>query len=290
MRNFLETRGFWQHSDNNYYAVTTTMLSDRATGRHAKVAKLWLLGTASDGLPMSLSTINTQSGSSWTNNGALNYNTNPITANDITQRVDVDGSVTINVATLSSAAGTGHSSFSLADLDGVVDFIGAKRGRLTVVDAAATTVTYTPAGSGSPIRDDNFTDEVQVFLHSEGRYKTVKINFLIVNTDAGITTPVVDTHFAASDSATANAIDVQMIAKPDTSGRRIVRTEYSTDAGTTCKRLSNGWQPMTVPITTESEDTAIAVGSYNVRLRYKTDYDYDYVTSSASADDAVTVS
>ncbi|MGC3940449.1 G8 domain-containing protein [Roseobacter sp. EG26] len=279
---FLTRHGFWRHSDGNYYAAVSTIISDRLTGRPAKVLKLWLLGYASNGSPMTLAQINATSGAAWADNGPLNYNANPITANDIYQRVDVDGSVTLDVAALSGAAGTGHSSFTLADLDGYEDMEGVNRGRATIDDAAATMLTYTP------VKGRSFADFMYVFLYSEGQYKTVKVNFLVTDADNGVTTPVVGTHFAGSDSATANAMDVRMIAKPDTSGRRIVRTEYSTDAGATWKRLVNGWHPMTVTVTTRSNGAALTPGSYSLRLRYKTDY--DHTMSPASASDAVTVS
>ena len=112
------------------------------------------------------------------------------------------------------------------------------------------------------------------------------MSILIGSAGSGLTTPAVTTHFSAADGG-SQSIDVTLNAPPDADQRKIILTQYSTDAGATWRRLAQGWPPCVVNITKASDGTDIAAGSYNLRIRYKTNHEYGF--SAASGDAAVTV-
>lgn len=252
--------GYWQIGGNNVITIPI-IISDRLTGRPAKVMKTVRL---------------TGSVASYTNNGASSIAASAVTGSDIQTTTAVSTTKVIDVITDASPAGGDGSNYALD----VQDFIPPDHGTATL-DAGTGEITYVPdfGYSGS--------DEMYVFVKSGNRFKTIRVSILIGAASTGLTTPVVDTHFSAADGGDSASVDITLSEKPDTDGRRILYTQYSTDAGTTWRRLCNGFPKNIINVTTESDGTAIAAGSYNLRLRYRTDYEYGY--SAASADDPVTV-
>lgn len=209
-----------------------------------------------------------------TNNGAFTKAATGPSASDLLKTVSTNGTLTFNVVTDSSAA-LGTSSGPLV-LDGEVK--KPNHGTLTI---SGNSVTYTP--------DPDYVgpDDWYNFVYdSEGNYVTVKTDVLV---GPGGTPAVFGTSdWSVADSATANAMDITLIAQPSTGGRRIRRVEYTTDAGTSWKRLTFHCPLTTMTITTESDGTALANGGYTVALRYVTDY--DNTTTAASTGKAVTIS
>ena len=249
--------GYWQYAGNNVIRQHE-IISDRITGRPAKVTKLY----RNTGTP------------SGTNNGALTIAGTDLVCSNKTATVAENGTVIVNALTGASGAG-GAGTYSLDQ----GDYIAPDHGTVSINHATGD-VTYTP--------DTGYTgtDEMYVFAFSQEKWATVRITFLI-GAGGAVNDPVVDTHFTATDHADANTIGLTLLAPPDAGGRRIDLVQYSTDAGVTWRRLCNGWVQAVHKITNDSTGTAISNGAYNVRIRLKTDF--DFTTSGASADDAVIV-
>ena len=254
---------FFYQSANGYYQnggsdviVQRDIVGDRATGRPGKATYTY---TTDQGFG--------------TNNGAITISANPVVQSDKLATVAAGGSVVVDVV---SGATGGNGTFTLD----VGDVISPNHGT-AVLDDVAGTVTYTP--------DAGYigTDDMYVFVESQGQFKTVLVSFL-VGPGGPVAAPVAGTSFTVADHADANTIAVALADRPDTGGRKIAHVQYSTDAGATWARLTNHWPVGTTKVTLESDGTAIAAGAYNVRLRIVTDY--DETTSGASADAAVTVS
>lgn len=121
-------------------------------------------------------------------------------------------------------------------------------------------------------------------MRSGDQFATVTVHFLV-----GRATPLLPSAptFTASDHADAGTIAVTFGTRPDTSDRRIRVVQYSTDSGTTWRRLCNGWTADTHKITVASNGTPITPGNYTLRLRLNCDW--DYASSPASAPTSVTV-
>ncbi len=255
---WLSARGYYIY-EGRRVLKQTYIISDRLTGRPAKRTKL-------------VRYTNTNS-TAFTNNGPLSYTDTPVVQADKTGTCSVNGSVVVDLV---SGASGGNGSFSLD----TVDSISPQNGTVTF-DGAAGTITYTP--------DPHFegTDEFYTFVESAGQYATVRVDIL-VGTERAVVAPVRGTHFSVADHPDANTIGVTLMTPPDAGGRKIRLTEYSTDGGTTWRRLCHRWVQAVHKITVESDGTAISNGSYTLRLRYKTNW--DYTASDASAGAAVTVS
>lgn len=210
------------------------------------------------------------------NLGTFDYSATAVTLTDskLEATVAVEGTVVVDVITDSTPSG-GNGTFVLSDRMKVAPDHG-----VATLDTGTGEVTYTPDLGYSG------TDFMYVFVESAAQFATVRIDFLIGSSGGGITTPAATTHFTVADGG-SQTIDVTMLAPPDTDKRRIKLVQYSTDSGSTWRRLSPRWVQGTQTISVESDDTAIAAGSYNVSLRYKTDYDFQ--TSTASGNAAVTV-
>lgn len=255
-RNF----GYYTNGGNNVITFPT-LFSDRVTARPGK--KMHWVETTDTALMSNL--------------GAIDYTATPVTvANpNLTITVPVSGSVVTNVITAAVPAGGDGSTYTL---DGT-DWTSPNHGDATW-DAGTGEVTYRPDAGYSG------TDFLYIFIRSASQYRVVRIDYLIGSTGSGLTTPVVNTHFSAAGGG-GQGIDITLSDPPDMDARRIVLTQYSTDGGTTWRRLCHKWVQDTHNITVASDGTAITAGSYNVRLRCKTDYDWGF--TSASADDPVTV-
>ena len=200
-----------------------------------------------------------------------------------------NGSVTIDVIADSNAAG-GSGTILLCDGDGpdVPDFpaqgigyIGADHG-VETIDRTTGTITYAP--------DQDFAgpDEIYLQLWSDNQFKTVGVHILVGGTGSGVTAPAVGSNFSVSDGGTGSRILVDLDAPPFTDMRRFDRVEYSTDGGTTWRRLCFGWIQDAHRVEVESDGTGISPGSYNVMLRYRADYDFVYSGTSMNAPVTVT--
>lgn len=247
--------GHWQYGGQNVMVIPN-FVSDRVTGRPHKFIKMVHYTDTPGG----------------TNNGAYAYTDTPVVQSDITRTVAAGGSVVIDFA---AGATGGTGSFEVDEKD----HIAPQNGHVTI-DGAAGTITYTPDDA---VREG--TDEFYAFVVSDGQYKTVRADILIGSGDAP-TAPVADVNFSVTDGA-GLSVDVTLNDAPGMGGRKILVTQYSTDAGATWRRLCNGWKPGIHTIGTESDGTAITAGSVNLRLRCLTDYDRN--ASPASADGTVTV-
>ena len=260
LQDWASTYGHWSYGGDTI-VVFPWIISDRLTARPARIGKM-IRSTESGGATPG------------TDNGAYSYSATPATANDITQAVALNTATTVNVVTAASPAGAGSGSFSLDSLD----HLPPDHGR---VSFSGNELTYTP--------DTGFagSDEMFCFVVKNGQYATVRVSFLVGGSGGGLTTPIVDTHFAVSDASEENTIDLALLDPPDTDGRRILYTQYSTDAGVTWRRVCNQWRKAVHKINVASDGTAITNGAYSIRIRYFTDYDFGF--SAASADDAATV-
>lgn len=273
-----DTFGFWTYAGEQVL-VAPVISSDRVTGRIGCVDKLWRLKR--DG-GANYSQAELESNPGWTHNGTYTYNANAITGSDIEIRVNPNSTNNvIDVETLASLNQNGVTTgFRLDNTWGWRDYRAPNKGTASL-DVANCTVTYTPVPKQEGV------DTMYVLAYREGRYKTIGIRILIASADTGLTTPVVDTHFSAADSATAGAMDVTLLARPDVSKRGFEYVEYSTDAGATWRKLTNLYPRTRITVSLASDGTALGTGAKTIRIRYVTDY--DYATSTASGDDNVTV-
>jgi hypothetical protein len=253
--------------------IVPFIISDRLTGRPAKYIR---------GIELSGADI------TGTDNGAFTLPATPVSVSNpnLTYATPMNTPITINLVS-DAVPANGGGSYEIdpgfyAGTKG--DEIGADYGT-TATSGDRQSFTYTP----DPDRIG--TDEFYKFIYcGQGTWATVRINILVnaAGTEATPETPVHNTHFVVADHADANTISVKLeLDKPDTDRRRIDLVQYSTDAGATWRRLCNGWIGDFHKVTVESDGTAIAPGSYNVRIRYKTDHEYGF--STASGDAAVTV-
>jgi hypothetical protein len=253
--------GYWQYNGDNV-VKWADMISDRLTARPAKETRLVILDP-SHYTPAVLA--------SFTDNGPLAYAGTPVVQSDIFIETDMNTSIQIDVAAGATGAGGTYNVDQR-------DHLPADNGLLSFDGGSL--VTYKP--------DLDFTgpDIMTVFLHSDGRYKTVVINVLVGGDEATLDAPVIGNHISAVGGA--GFIGVTCNAPPDTGRRRIETVFYSTDGGTTWRRLGHVWKQMTRRITADSLGAALTPGAYNIRFRYNTDYDRQF--SPASGDDNVTVS
>lgn len=207
-------------------------------------------------------------------NGTFDYSPNPTIQADKLAVVAANGSVDIDV--VSGATGGNGTDYTLV----AGTFIAPDHGKASF-DFATGVVTY------KPDRDFEGTDEMYVFVESGGQSATVRIDVLI-GAGGVLTPPAAATHFEVSDHGDTDSICVTLLAPPAAGGRRIELVQYSTDGGTTWRRLTHRWVQAAHKVSFESDETPISPGSYDVRIRYKTNY--DYALSDPSADMTVVAS
>lgn len=235
------------------------IISDRLTGRYHKFSKLW---ENTDPTPLG------------SNKGPLVHTTTPISGPaSIQVPIAQNGSVTFSVLNnLTGGSGT-------YVLDGG-DKVSPDHGVISL---------HTGTGEITLTPDRGFTgtDEALVFVESDGQYHGIRIDML-VGPGGTVVAPAAGVHVTAFDHADTGTIGVQLGTPPPTGGRRILMVSYSTDDGTTWRRLSNGWRQAIYKITTGSNGIALVTGNYTVRIRFSTDY--DFTLSAASGGTPVTVS
>ena len=253
---FQSYAGYYQYGADQV-VVQRDIIGDRATGRPGKGAYLYLLNTNSTG----------------PDNGTFLRAATPLDQTDKVATVSTDGTVIVDV--LAGATGAGGAGTYALD---VGDHISPNHGT-AVLDGATGSVTYTP--------DQGYTgtDDMYVFIESQGRFKTVQISFL-VGPGGSVVGPTAGTNFGVADHGDASTIAVTLLDRPQTGGRRIRYVQYSTDGGATWARLTNHWPQGLITVRTASDGAAIVPGNMNLRLRYVTDF--DGTTSAASADMSVT--
>lgn len=258
VRRYKDNVGFWEY-DGNPVIVMPTIFTDRLTGRPFKFVSLYRCLTEPTG----------------TNNGLFTYAPTPVVQSNKTALVDEGGTVVIDVIDGASGAG-GPGTYSLD----VADHIPPNGGEIAL-DEVAGTVTYTPhTGFTGP-------DEMYVFVKSQGRFATVRINILVGAAGIAVA-PASGTDFSAMDHVDPGILEIALAERPDTGGRRITRTEYSTDGGATWRRLCNRWIEATHTVAVASDGASLSAGSYMIQTRYRTDF--DHAISAASDAAPVTIS
>lgn len=250
--------GYYQYDGADHISFPH-LISDRASARPRMYSHL-ITHTGSKSLMV--------------DRGAFTYTTTPVTASDIQATVAVNGSVPIDVLVDASPSG-GNGSFEIYENN----WVEPDHGKVTR-NLVTGVVTYEPDTGYSG------TDFFYVFIYSAGQYATVRIDVLIGSVGTGKVTPVVDTHFAATDGGT-QTIDIELFDPPDADARNIEVVQYTTNGGTNWRRLCHKWIKDTHKISVDSTGANITAGSYDVQIRYQTDYDWGY--STASVIDAVTV-
>ncbi|MFK7942130.1 MAG: G8 domain-containing protein [Paracoccaceae bacterium] len=254
--------------DGKTCVVVAVMMSDRLTARPVKYTYFYDMAGAVSG----------------TNNGTFNYSTTPVVQSDMKREVEHNGSVTIDV-TAGATGGAGPGTYELdADTDKFGlnrDYLAPDHGELSF-NGATGEITYTP--------DRNYvgSDEAYVFIKSQGQYATVRLDFLVGGDASRLDTPEIGTDLVVADHAADGTIAVQLLEPVNAGARRIRLVEYSTDAGSTWRRLCYGWVKAVHKVTVKSDGSAIGAGNHDIRLRYKTDYDYS--TSADTGDVSVGVS
>lgn len=254
--------------DGKPCVVQAIIVSDRVTGRPSKRTYFWDITGHVGG----------------TNNGSFTYVTTPVVQNDKTAEVGQNSTVKLDVVS-GATGGAGPGSYLLdADkgrdaLNG--DYIAPDNG-VAHLDGTRGEITYTPD------RDYTGTDEMYVFVKSQGQYATVRVTFLVGGDATRLDTPSSETHFSVVDPSDANTLGVALNAPPDAGGRRIERVTYSTDEGKTWRRLCHHWVQATHKISHASTGEALIPGETSLQIRYHTNFDFR--TSEASTALPVTVS
>ena len=205
--------------------------------------------------------------------GTYTYSATPVTRADIVTTVAEGGSTVIDVLA-GSAGGGGAGTYVLHRRH----HIKPDHGELDI-DYDTGEITYTP--------DRGFVgpDEWYMFVESQGQYATVRINVL-VGAGGSVSTPVVDTDFELTGGS--GNILVELFNKPSCGNRRITRVEYTTDGGTTRRRLTNFWIKDIHQIDVDSGGTALSAGSYDIQIRYWHDHEYQASAWSVASTAIVT--
>jgi hypothetical protein len=249
----LERNGYWTLDGNNIL-VFPVYISDRLSARPQKIWRALTL---------------TGSVAAYTNNGAWAPLAAP-TVSPATLNIAVNQTGTIDILDLASGSGT----LTLSD-----SYYQPDHGRMSVNDPTPGIVTYKP--------DRGYRGQDLAWLWVEnGRGGSTRVD-LIINIGVTAAQPFGTGEWSVVDSATANAVNLRIISPPDTGGRQIEKIEYTTDGGATWKRYCWGQRIGTLTITTESDGTALAAGSYDFQLRYVCKI--DGTTVAASAVKSVTV-
>ena len=253
VRAFADAFGYSQYNGNDVL-IQRDLVSDVLTGRPAKITKLIQADN-----PVNYGI---------TDNGPISVSSEIMAADELIS-VAPNGSVTFSL--LNGISG-GSGNYEVDD----GDFVSADFGDL-VIDYDTGMATYTPH---SGLTDQ--TDYGYVFIRSvrdtgttqtETEVMGTKCLAFIITNDATLPAPTVGTDLTLADSITANAFDVTLIQRPNTGGRHIKQTQYSTDGGTTWRRLCNGYPLTTVSVDLESDGTAISNGTYGVSFRVQTDHE-----------------
>lgn len=255
-RNFCRDQGYYEHN-GGWVLYEPVVITDEITGRPAI-------------MPAFIGCTNEPSVADPTmvNNGPLDYVTTPIVQADIRATVAAGGSVLIDV--VSEATG-GNGTIELHDLD----FIAPDRCFMEL-DTVNGTVTITPFSYVTKGQD-----EFYVFLRSgDTMFKTVRVSVLI-GPAAAPEPPQEATQFTAQSGSGAGEIDITLLARPETGGRNIRLVQYSTDGGSTWRRLTNLWPQTTFTVTHESSGAPLSAGNYTLRLRYF--HEHEYANSAPSA-------
>lgn len=245
--------GYWTYDGDNI-AIQQEVVADQLSGRPHKVTKIWVL---------------TGDLSGRTNNGPWTHVPTPVVAANGTLALSTAPGTPITFDVVTGATG-GNGTYDIDPVDhakpnhGTFEFNG-------------NSITYTPTVGYTG------TDVATVFVRSGDQYATVRI-FLLVGSAAAPQAPMA---FTTSDHGVGNTLGVTLGAPPDVGARRIRLTQYSTDGGTTWRRLCNGWVQDTHKLTAHSDGTPMSPGTHALRLRVRCDW--DYATSPASAETSVTV-
>ncbi len=260
VRSFINEYGYYQFGGSDVL-VQRDIISDVLTGRPAKFTAFWQADNPID---------------FGTDNGPVVMGA-AVSANDILLTVAPGGSVTFD-ALAGVTGGTGTFEIDPAD------FTAPDYGKFDInYSTGQVTFTARPGVEGQ-------SDFGYLFIRSvretgatatETRtYGTRQIRVLITF-DATLAAPVHGSDFTFQPSSGATTFAVNLLQPPQSGGRRILVTQYSTDGGTTWRRLCNGWPRTTVPVSVKSDGTTLEAGLQNVRLRYLTDHEYGYSPTTA---------
>lgn len=250
MREMVNAVGYYQVGGNDVL-VQREIISDVLSGRPAKFTALWQADN-----PVDFST----------DHGPVVMGAG-VTAPDILLTVAPGGSVTFS-AIANVTGGTGSYEIDPGD------FTAPDYGKFSM-NYATGDVTYTPRVGVSGKSDFGYISvrnlrETGATKTETRTYATRKVSILISDATTMLA-PVVGTDLTVANGT--GSFGVTLLQKPNSGGRRIYVTEYSTDAGTTWRRLCNGYPLTPLVVTLDSAGGAITGGTYNVIFRYYTDYD-----------------
>ncbi|SEW44436.1 G8 domain-containing protein [Cognatiyoonia koreensis] len=255
LKAYAENYGYNQYQGSDV-VVQREIISDVPTGRPAKFTALWQADS-----PIT----------SGIDNGPITLSS-AIVAGDIEVTVEPGGSVTFD-AIAGATGGTGTFEIDPGD------FTAPDYGALDI-NYSTGEVTYTPREGVS-----NQSDFGYLFIRSQREtgvtgtetrtYATRRIS-VVITSNATLAAPARGTDFTLQSNTGNTTFAVNMMKLPQSGGRRILTTQYSTDGGTNWRRLCNGWPRTAVSVALESDGSVLTAGSLNVRLRYLTDHEYGF--------------